>query len=140
MINIKEEYELYIEFENIEYVTDMISRLQGAFYYGPLLLTNLVQIDEEDSIILDFSHQHKIISPDPDAYMVELSWKGLEHLEDGKYIKLKECLLKYKKLGVLKDITPDNFILIDTFNHREETHSRYPTYKSWLLSQEGAIL
>jgi hypothetical protein len=134
MINIKDGYELYFEFKGLE-LKENIGKVVGGYFHGPVI-SNHVKLLEKDNIILDFSHQHRVISPDKSFYTAKLSWEGTEYVDD-LAILLKKSNLEYKKVGLLRSLTAENFFIIDTFNHREEVHAKYPMYKSWILDSDG---
>lgn len=137
---VKEEFELYLEFEDIITIDNNTSKLQNAIFHGPVLISNLVIIAEEDEILLDFSHQYKILLMDSSYYSVVVSWSGREFIEDNKVITLTNCILKYHKDGLLSKINKDTFFLIDTENHTDLLHAKFPAYRSWLLNSEGMPL
>jgi len=138
-LNIKEENELYLEFNKIRHINETESHIYNSVFYGPVL-NNLVDISDCDSLIMSFSKQHIIIGPSLDYYTLVLYWDGIEFIEDGKIIKLKNSILKYKRIGLLKDLNETNTILLNCEKHKEEIHYKYPMYEAWILDKDGYLL
>ena len=136
-INIKTGYELYFGFDDISLFTHK-AIVHGGYFYGPVILSNHVKLLEEDNIVLDFSHQYRIVTLS-DYYYVKLGWSGIDY-RDSEVIELTNSYLFSDNTNLLKSFIEDCFLIIDTYDHREEVHARYPMYKAWILDKEGCPL
>lgn len=130
----KEQYELYLEWTTLEYVTGAI-KFNKSLLYGPAL-KNAQRIQENDNMKLDFSAQNFIVIPDPSFNVATLKWQGVNYLRDD-VVELKDCVLEYTNIGLLKNLTPDNFFIVDCERHEERVHAKYLTYIAWVLDNDG---
>lgn len=132
--HLKEYYELYLEWKGIKYNGNE-AVLEGALFYGPVL-RNAARLNDVDSMELDFTEQHIIFIPEPDFYVATLSWKGIKYIRDD-IVALDNCILVHKKVGSLKDLTEDNFFVINCERHEELIHAKYLNYEAWVLDNDG---
>jgi hypothetical protein len=133
MLNIIDGYELYFEFGKINY-NGNIAFLNQTYFYGAAL-KRAKKLNEKDSIKLDFSQQHQIFIPNS-FYIATLSWQGLRYGQDD-IIELFNCQLEHEKVGTLKNLTPEEFFIIDTYKHEERVHAKNLVYNAYILNSEG---
>ena len=133
MLNILEGYELYFEFGKIHY-TGSIAVLTNCFFYGAAL-KRARKLNEKDKIRLDFTLQNKIFIPNS-FYIADLKWEGIRY-ETDEIIELFKCTLEHEKIGTLKNLTPEEFFIIDTYKHEERVHYKSLVYPAFVLNNEG---
>jgi hypothetical protein len=131
---LKEHYQLYLEWSKIVYNGD-VAQLEGALFYGPAL-KRAARLNDVDTIKLDFTEQHEIFVAVAGFYVATLSWRGIKYLRDD-VISLDNCTLTHNKAGTLKNLTNDNFFVIDCELHEEYIHAKYLTYQAWVLDNDG---
>jgi len=113
-------YRLELRWKDVEYKTDDVAHLKGAFFTGPVL-KHAAQINPEDHLLLDLTKQHVIFPPMADYYHAFLDWKGVEYKENKVY--LKEAWVRGKYVNTLEKLSKDDWILIDCKGHDTEDYA-----------------
>lgn len=116
-------YRLELHWDTVEYPTDDVAVLKGAYFTGPVL-KEAAQIQGDDQLMLDMTQQHMIFVPD--YYQAVLKWKGVEYKDDKVF--LKTATIKGKHVNSIETLDSDDFILIDCREHEEKTHAYHLVY------------
>ncbi|KKL89057.1 hypothetical protein LCGC14_1918550 [marine sediment metagenome] len=116
-MRILEKYRLELHWDTVEYNRDDVAVLKGAYFEGPVL-QEAVQLNEEDSLVMDMTNQHMIFMPD--YYQATLSWKGVVYKEGRIYFK--ETHIKGKYVNSIETLKDTDWILMDCKEHEMATH------------------
>jgi len=129
---ISEKFRLEVHWDKVNYLNDMEVILEGCYFCGPVL-SEVVEIQQEDFIRLDFINQYVVFVNH--YYIANLSWEGARRTEDK--IFLDNVVLKNKYLNSVPKLENDDYIVIDTINHENEKHSYNLVYISYLINKDG---
>ena len=129
-----ERYRLEIHWDKVSYEKDGIAKIEGCYLSGPVL-KEVEQLNEEDSIALDFVKQYGIFVKH--YYIAKLSWEGVRHTLDK--IFLDNVKLENMNINAVPKMKDDDYIVVDTRNHEDEKHKYQLTYISYLLKSDGSL-
>jgi len=129
-----QKYRLELRWDSVEYPTDDVAVLKGAYFSGPVLKDS-AELREEDELTLDMTEQHVIFAPMADYYHAVLHWKGVDYAEDR--IFLKEATIQGKYVNALETLENNNWILMDCADHEEVRHAFHLVYWSKVMVEEG---
>jgi len=131
---ISEKYRLELHWNQIKYVENQQALLEGCYFSGPVLKDVLI-LNQEDSIDLDFVNQYFIFIES--FYIAKLSWKGT--YQTPEKIVLDNASLKNQNLNVVPKLKNSDYIVIDTAKHEDEAHLHSLVYTSYLLKKDGTL-
>jgi len=131
---ISEKYRLEIHWDRITYDEEGIVKVKGCYLSGPVL-KEVEQLNEKDSIALDFVKQYVIFVKH--YYIAKLSWKGVRHTTEK--IFLDNVILENMNINVVPKMKDDDYIVVDTKNHEDEKHQCHLTYDAYLIKSEGSL-
>jgi len=131
---ISERYRLEIHWSNVKYEKDGVALIDGCYFGGPAV-KEIGVFNESDFIDLDFSNQYIIFLDS--FYIARLFWGNVKR-GDTK-IFLYNVRLENKNINVVPKLGYDDYIVIDTKNHEEQTHDFFLTYTSYLLKSDGTL-
>jgi hypothetical protein len=129
-----EKYRLELRWNKIRYVEDQKAVLEGCYFTGPVLNEMLI-LNQEDSISLDFVNQYLIFVES--FYIASLSWKEVRHTPNK--IFLFNVLLENRYLNVVPKLKNNDYIIIDTSKHEDEEHLYNLVYTSYLVNENGEL-
>ena len=130
---LSEKYRLELKWSNIEY-NDNIVNLRGAYFEGPVI-NDIAVLEPNDCIKLDFGKQYSsIISK---YYIVDFCWGSVSF--NNKKILLSDSYMLINYDSSIPKIKQNDYIVIDTKDHRSEVHHYNLTYKSYLVDSGGAL-
>ena len=115
-----QKYRLELHWSSVEYPTEDVAVLKGAYFTGPVI-KDAARLRDEDQLTLDMTAQHAIFTPMSDYYHGILSWKGVSYKEDR--IFLNETFIRGKYVNALETLEDHNWILIDCTQHEEAQHA-----------------
>ena len=130
-MRILEKYRLELHWDTVEYNRDDVAVLKGAYFEGPVL-QEAVQLNEEDSLVMDMTNQHMIFMPD--YYQATLSWKGVVYKEGRIYFK--ETHIKGKYVNSIETLKDNDWILMDCKEHEMATHVFHLVYWAEVRNSE----
>lgn len=127
-------YLLMVKWVDVEYdvLDDSLIRLKGTYFSGPVL-KYASKIQPNDNINLDFTAQY--CSRIEDYYIANLKWVDVKYM--GGIVYLNDCYLKCKYKDILPKIKNDDFFVVDTSQHEEDTHAFFFNYYAELYSAFG---
>ena len=131
---ISERYRLELHWSAAEYVEEGLAMLKDCYFSGPVL-NQIIEMQPEDSIRLDFAYQYYIFIEY--FYIAELSWKGIQRAESK--IFLNDVVLKNKYLNFIPKLKNDDYVVIDTKKHEDEEHLYNLVYTSYLVKKDGTF-
>lgn len=131
---ISEKYRLEIHWDKVSYEKNGIAKIEGCYLSGPVL-KEVEQLNEEDSIALDFVKQYVIFVQH--YYIAKLSWSGVRHTLEK--IFLDNVILENMNINAVPKMKDDDYIVVDTRNHEDEKHQYQLTYISYLLKSDGSL-
>jgi len=131
---VSEKYKLELHWNKVIYEQDGIAQLKNCYFIGPVL-KEVDQMNESDSMPLDFGKQYILVVPH--YYIANLSWNGIHQTTER--IDLKNVILSNKYVNSVPKLNDNDYILIDTSNHTDEKHHFYLTYPSYLLKTDGEL-
>ncbi len=118
-------YRLELRWSSVEYPTDDVATLKGAYFSGPVI-KDAARLRDEDQLTLDMTDQHAIFTPMSDYYHGILNWKGVSY--NGDRIFLNEAFIRGKYVNALETLENHNWILIDCTQHEEAQHAFHLVY------------
>lgn len=125
-------YVLELHWLNIRYVEDgdgVIAYLDGAYFSGPALRL-ASKISNNDCIRLDFTEQYAILLKN--YHIAILSWEEVVYA--GNIIYLKNASIHVSNFSKVPKFLSDDFLVIDTSLHEEDTHNNYLNYNTKTFS------
>lgn len=130
---------LELHWLNVRYVdgeNGTIVHLDGAYFAGPALRI-AAKIQNNESIKLDFTEQYAILLKK--YHIANLKWGEVIYSGDIAY--LKDAQLYISDSCVVPNFLSDDFLVIDTSFHEEETHNMYLNYNTRTFSslREGYV-
>jgi hypothetical protein len=125
-------YRLELHWDFVEYTTDIVVDLKGAYFCGPVF-KDAAKLREEDELILDMTTQHQIFIPD--YYHATLCWRGVGYLEDK--VLLKDAWIKGKYVNSIETLENTDWILIDCKEHEEKKHPFHLVYQAEVCKRGG---
>ncbi len=131
---VAERYRLEIYWSKAVYKKEGEAILVGCCMAGPVI-KEIDQMEQEDSISLDFSNQYRIFVPQ--HYIVKLSWKGVSHTPTKIY--LDNVILSNKFTNSVPKLNDNDFIVVDTKDHTDTKHEYHLTYPAYLVSRDGNL-
>ena len=132
--SISDRYRLELRWNEIIYKEDQKAVLKGCCFCGPVL-GELLELNQEDSIELDFVNQYYVFIES--FYIAKLSWSGARYTPDK--IFLDNVLLENKHLNVVPKLNNEDYIVIDTTKHEDEEHLYNLVYTSYLVRKDGTL-
>jgi len=132
--SISEKYRLEVHWEKVIYSQDSIALLEGCQLSGPVL-TEITEMEQQDSIALDFTSQYIVFVPN--YYVARLAWSGVKHTSEMIY--LSNAVLRSAKINSVPKLQDKDYIVIDTENHEDEKHMYNLTYASYLIKPTGEL-
>jgi len=130
----REKYKLEVHWEKVGYKLDGIANIIGCYLSGPVL-KEVVQLNEKDSINLDFVNQYAVIVKN--FYIATLKWEGVRYMPNK--IFLNNTILENTNINVVPKLRNDDYIVIDTKNHEEGKHMYHLTYPAYLLKEDNTL-
>ena len=127
-------YRLELRWNSVEYNTEDIAVLKGAYFCGPVF-DDAEKLRDEDELILDMTTQHQIFIPD--YYQATLHWKGVEYKADK--VLLKDARIRGKYINSLEPLVNTDWILIDCKYHEEKKHPFHLVYWAEVCKRSGEI-
>lgn len=137
-MKIKERYRLVFSWEGITY-EGKVATFNRAAFSGPVL-KNMVKVEGDDSIDLDFTAQNMksgIFIPKY-YYIAKLSWKNVIYKPWG--IELTGCKLDHHKTGSLRELQDGMKFYVDCSKHEHTTHYKFLVYPAWVVNEHGEEL
>lgn len=134
MFRIEDKYRLELHWTSVDYKVEGEANLNNAYFIGPVL-QEVAQMNQNDSMRLDFKGQYIIMVPF--YYVAVLSWRGVD--QNLEKIKLHNAVLKNKYLNSVPKLKNDDRILIDTKMHDDVNHPYMLTYSAYLLKFDGEL-
>jgi hypothetical protein len=131
---ISERYRLEIHWKKVKYEIDQIALIEGCYLSGPVL-KEAVKLNDQDYIDLDFVGQYLVFVDN--YYIARLSWNDVEHRPEK--IFLRDVKLENKNLNVVPKLNNNDYIVVDTKDHEEETHMYHLVYPAYLIRKDGAL-
>lgn len=131
---IAERYKLEIHWQKVKYNQKGVASFEGCYLSGPVL-SEVEQLSENDFIKLDFVNQYLIFVKY--YYIAKLSWKTVRYTPIK--IFLGDVVLENMNLNVVPKLRDNDYIVVDTENHKSETHSSYLIYPAYLLKFDGSL-
>lgn len=132
--SISEKFRLEVHWRKVKYSQKGVVKIEGCYLSGPVL-SEVEQLNENDFIKLDFVNQYFIFVKH--YYIAKFSWKTVRHTQTK--IFLGDVVLENTNLNVVPKLQNDDYIVIDTKNHKSETHDNYLTYIAYLLKSDGLL-
>jgi len=130
---LSERYRLEIHWDSVSYDRDGICFFKNAYFSGPVL-SNMLALQPNDSIMLDFYKQYFVLVPKP--FIGKFSWGEVIHTE-GK-IFLKDARLEHADLlNKVPTLNNNDYMVIDTEEHEEATHRFNLFYKTFIVKDTG---
>ncbi len=129
-----EKYRLEIHWSKAIYKKEGEVNLVGCCLTGPVI-GEVNQMEQEDSIALDFSNQYRIFVLQ--HYVARLSWKGVEHTPTKIY--LDNVILSNKFTNSVPKLNDSDSIVVDTKNHTDTKHEHHLTYPAYLIKRDGNL-
>lgn len=130
---VAERYRLEIYWNKAIYKEGEVSLL-GCCLAGPVI-KEIDQMEQEDSIALDFSNQYRIFVPQ--HYVARLSWKGVSHTSTKIY--LDNVILSNKFTNSVPKLNDNDFIVVDTKDHTDTKHEYNLMYPAYLINRDGNL-
>jgi hypothetical protein len=127
-----DKYVLELHWLNVRYVEDaegVAVYLDGAYFSGPALRL-AVKINNNDRIRLDFTEQYAILLKN--YHIAVLSWGEVVYV--GNIIYLKDASIHVSNFSKVPKFLSDDFLVIDTSLHEEDTHNNYLNYNTKTFS------
>lgn len=121
-----DKYVLELHWLNVSYSENeegAVVRLDGAYFAGPALKI-ATKIQSNETIRLDFTEQYVILLNN--YHIASLKWG--EVIYSGNIAYLKDAYIYVAKKCKIPSFLSDDFLVIDTSLHEEETHSMYLNY------------
>lgn len=131
-MDVIEKYRLELHWETVEYNSDEVAVLKGAYFRGPVL-QDAAKLRENDELILDMTTQHLVFIPD--YYQATLNWKGVQY--QGNQIFLKEAWIRGKHINSVETLSDTDWLLIDCREHEEVKHPFHLVYWAEVRKAEG---
>jgi hypothetical protein len=127
-------HRLEIHWEKVSYNQEGTAVLEGCSLSGPIL-SEVSEMEQEDSIALDFTNQYIVFIPN--YYIARLAWSGVKHTQEKIY--LYNAVLKNKSINSVPKLQDEDYIVIDTENHEDDKHMYHLTYPSYLIKPTGEL-
>jgi len=119
----------WINVRHVETEDELKAYLDGSYFSGPALrIAN--KIESNESIRLDFTEQYTIFLEN--YYIATLSWGDVIYA--GNIVYLKDALISVQFSCKVPKFLCDDFLVIDTSFHEEETHAMYLNYPTKTFS------
>ena len=131
-MRIMKRYRLELHWDSVEYNTDDMAVLKGAYFCGAVF-DDAERLREEDELILDMTIQHQIFIPD--YYQATLYWKGVEY--SANKVFLKDARIRGKYVNSLEVLGNMDWILIDCKDHEEKKHPFHLVYFAEVCTRNG---
>lgn len=128
----KQKYKLELHWSGIEYLNGTIAKLVGAYFCGPVL-KDAAQLEAPDFIDIDLTPQ--LLTLLDSYYIVRLDWDKVEY--SGDNIILGGARLTNNVLKDFHKLQNDDYILINTEKHEEETHAYHLVYESQIIRADN---
>lgn len=125
-------YVLELHWLNVRYVEDddgVVVHLDGAYFSGPALRL-ASKINNNDSIRLDFTEQYAVLLKN--YHIAVLNWGEVVYA--GNIIYLKDVSIHISNFSKVPKFLSDDFLVIDTSLHEEDTHNNYLNYNAKTFS------
>ena len=103
--------------------------LDGAYFSGPALRL-AAKINSNDRIRLDFTEQYAILLKS--YHIATLSWGEVVYA--GNIVYLKDASIHISNFSKVPKFLNDDFLVIDTSLHEEDTHNNYLNYNTKTFS------
>lgn len=132
---LSEKYRLEIHWKSVEYIDGGLFKIKGCYLSGPVL-TNAVELQPNDNIVLDFCEQYSAIVTA--IYTAKFSWSEVVYKENKIY--LEDTFLHYyidvKDIPMMKN---NDYLVIDTSNHEMQTHAFNILYKTYVVDKDNKL-
>ena len=129
-----ERFRLEIYWNKVIYKKEGEASLVGCCLAGPVI-KEIDQMEQEDSIALDFSNQYRIFVLQ--HYVARLSWNGAVHTPTKIY--LDNVVLSNKFTNSVPKLNDNDFMVVDTKDHTDTKHEHHLTYPAYLINKEGEL-
>jgi hypothetical protein len=131
---VAERFRLEIYWSKAIYKKEGETSLVGCYLIGPVI-KEIDQMEQEDSIALDFGNQYRIFVPQ--YYVARLSWKGVVHTPTKIY--LDNVVLSNKFTNSIPNLNDDDFMVVNTKDHTDTKHEYHLMYLAYLINNEGEL-
>ena len=126
-------YDLVLKWDRIRYVNESLAVLEGAKFIGEVL-NKSYKLNDVDEINIDITKQFLIIIPD--FYIFKFKWSGVTYFSEEVWFE-KAWFENFKtRLFRFKD---DDYLIIDTSKHEEESHPYFMNYEATLYNRDGEV-
>ncbi len=129
----QEKYRLELHWDDIIYHDNSTAMLKGAYFSGPVL-KSAQKINSRDHIKLDLTPQHLVVLQS--YYILKLEWGTVEYIKDGRVL-LGTTVLSNENLKELHKLEKNDFIVIDTEKHEQQTHAFHLVYDSQIVRYDS---
>jgi len=130
---ISERFRLEIHWKRVKYEIDQTALMEGCYLSGPVL-KEAAKLNDQDYINLDFVNQYSIFVDN--YYIARLSWDSVDYRPEK--IFLRGVKLENKNLNVVPKLNNNDYIVVDTKEHEEETHMYHFVYPAYLIRRDNA--
>ena len=131
-MRILNKYRLELHWDRVEYLDDQTSKLEGAYFSGPVL-KQAAKIAENDQLIVDLTHQHLLFVPD--YYQAVLKWGTVEYKDDK--VLLSDAIIRGRYVNSLEKLGHRDWLMIDCTQHEEKKHPYHLVYWAEVRKQDG---
>ena len=131
---VAENFRLEIYWSKVIYKKEGEASLAGCYLTGPVI-KEIDQMEQKDSIALDFGNQYCIFVPQ--YYVARLSWKGVVHTPTKIY--LDNVVLFNKFINSIPNLNDDDFIVVNTKDHTDTKHEYHLMYPAYLINGDGDL-
>jgi hypothetical protein len=132
--HISERFRLEIHWSKVKYEKEGIAQFEGCYLSGPVL-NEVAQMSEQDTIVLNFSEQYKILLNY--YYVAKFSWRGIK--QSNEKIYLSNVILSNRYINSVPQLKDDDYIVVDTQDHEDYKHQLNFTYKSYLIKSDNEV-
>lgn len=131
---LSEKFRLEIHWDKSIYNQDGVVKFEECYLSGPAV-KEVEQMNQKDSITMDFSNQYRIFIND--FYTAIFFWDGVRQTSEKIY--LYNVMLKNKYMNSVPRLKDDDYIVVDTKNHVPEKHPFFLIYPSFLIRADGEL-
>jgi hypothetical protein len=128
---LSERYRLELHWSTVEYINPGQCDLKGAYFSGPAL-QDAVELNNNDSIMLDFFTQYLVLVND--VYVAKFSWGEVIYNKDNT-ISLKNAKITHDtELNRVPKLENRDYLVIDTSDHEAAKHPYHLLYKTYVIN------
>ena len=126
----RDRYRLELHWSDVIYEREGVAKLSGAYFSGPALKISQ-KLNDKDEINIDMTNQYVIFVPN--FYIAKLKWDGIEYTATS--VKLKTAIIENKFVNSIPQLKKNDYFVIDTFKHEEQTHAFHLNYDCYLVDE-----